>query len=263
MNFSIPLATLEVVMLAGVRMAAFLVIAPPFAHGAVPGRVKAMLAVGLGLAAAPGAKAAADAAGVRVGDAVASGTATFLADLLLQVVVGGALGFLVALVFAAVQSAGNLIDLFGGFQLAQAFDPMSMTNGAQFSRLYTMTAIVLLFASDAYQVVIAGLVRSFDALPIGMPLDLAAMAQAVTTGITDLFVAALQVAGPLIVVLFLADAGLGLLTRVAPALNAFALGFPLKILLTITLCVVAYLALPQIVAALTDDAMGAVMEVGR
>ena len=92
------------------------------------------------------------------------------------------------------------------------------------------------------------------------PLD---AGQAVTTGITDLFVAALQVAGPLIVVLFLADAGLGLLTRVAPALNAFALGFPLKILLTITLSVVAYLALPQIVASLTDDAMGTVMEVGR
>ena len=46
-----------------------------------------------------------------------------------------------------------------------------------------------------------------------------------------MFVAALQIAGPLLVVLFLADVGLGLLTRVAPALNAFALGFPLKILL--------------------------------
>ena len=48
-----------------------------------------------------------------------------------------------------------------------------------------------------------------------------------------MFVAALQIAGPLLVVLFLADVGLGLLTRVAPALNAFALGFPLKILLTL------------------------------
>lgn len=260
MGVTLPLATIEVMMLAGVRMAAFLVIAPPFSHRAVPGRVKAMLAVGLGLAAAPGAAAA---AGPAVGTAVASGTAGFIGDLVLQVVIGGALGFLVAMVFGAVQAAGNLIDLFGGFQLAQAFDPMSMTNGAQFSRLYTMTAIVLLFASDAYQLVIAGLVRSFDALPLGTPLDLAAMAQAVTTGVTDLFLAALQIAGPLIVVLFLADAGLGLLTRVAPALNAFALGFPLKILLTISLSVMAYLALPQIVSALTGDALGHVMEVGR
>ena len=59
-----------------------------------------------------------------------------------------------------------------------------------------------------------------------------------------MFLAAVQIAGPLLVVLFLADAGLGLLTRVAPALNAFALGFPLKILLTLTLAAVVFVALP-------------------
>ena len=55
------------------------------------------------------------------------------------------------------------------------------------------------------------------------------------TAVTQMFLAAVQIAGPLLVVLFLADVGLGLLTRVAPALNAFALGFPLKILLTLSL----------------------------
>ncbi len=254
---TIPLAWLEVVMLAGVRIAAFLVIAPPFAHRAIPGQVKAMLAVGLGVLAAPGATAA---AGPELGTAIATGTARFLGDVVLQVLVGAALGFLVALVFSAVQAAGTLIDLFGGFQLAAAFDPMSMSNGAQFTRLYQLTAIVLLFASDAHHIVIAGLVRSFEALPLGTPLDLAAMAETITHGLTDMFLAALQVAGPLIAVLFLADVGLGLLTRVAPALNAFALGFPLKILLTVLLGVTAYLALPQVVASLTD---AAITDLGR
>ena len=156
-----------------------------------------------------------------------------------------------------------MIDLFGGFQLASAFDPMSMTNGAQWSRLYQLTTIVLLFASNAYQVMIAGLARTFDALPLGSGLDLAALAHTLTTGLTDMFVAALQIAGPLIAVLFLADVGLGLLTRVAPALNAFALGFPLKILLTLTLGVTAYLALPNVVAALTDSSISALLGVTR
>ncbi len=257
---TLPLAGLEVVMLAGVRIAAFLVVAPPFAHRGIPGTVKAMIATALGLLVAPRALAR---GGPEVGTAIASGTARLLADLVLQVVVGAGLGFLVALVFAAVSSAGNLIDLFGGFQLAQAFDPMSMTNGAQFARLYQLSAVVLLFASGGYQLVVAGLVRSFDALPLGTPLDLAAMAQAVTDGLTGMFVAALQIAGPLVAVLFLADVGLGLLTRVAPALNAFALGFPLKILLTIVLGVSAYLALPEIVGALTEDAVRTVGEVVR
>lgn len=260
MGLTIPLAGLEMLLLTGVRIAAFLLVAPPFAHRAIPGTVKAMLAMGLGLLALP---RAAGAAGPQVGTAIASGTATFIGQLLLQVLIGAALGFLVAMVFSAVQAAGNLIDLFGGFQLAQAFDPMSQTNGAQFARLYQITAVTLLFVSDAHHVVIAGLVRSFEALPLGVPLNLAAMAQAVTGGITDLFLAALQVAGPLIVVLFMADAGLGLLTRVAPALNAFALGFPLKILLVLTLGVSAYLTLPQIVASLTESAVTVVLEVAR
>ena len=54
-----------------------------------------------------------------------------------------------------------------------------------------------------------------------------------TSAVTGMFLSAVQIAGPLLVVLFLADVGLGLLTRVAPALNAFSLGFPLKIMLTL------------------------------
>ena len=66
-----------------------------------------------------------------------------------------------------MQAAGDLIDLFGGFQMAAAFDPLSRSSGAQFSRLYQMTALVLLFATDGYQIVLGGLVRTFDALPLG------------------------------------------------------------------------------------------------
>ena len=77
-----------------------------------------------------------------------------------------------------------------------------------------------------------------------------------------MFLAAVQIAGPLLVVLFLADAGLGLLTRVAPALNAFALGFPLKILLTLTLVSVVFVALPRVVSALVQQIVRTLAGVG-
>ncbi|WP_167040950.1 flagellar biosynthetic protein FliR [Salinibacterium sp. ZJ454] len=244
MQFSLDLAWLEAVMLAGVRMVAFLVIAPPFSYNAIPVRVKAMLGIGLALAVSPQVTA-----GYQ-----SLGTVEFFGALVLEVVVGAALGFLVMLVFSAVQGAGHLIDMFGGFQMAQGFDPQSMVNGAQFTRLFHMTALVLLFASDGYQLIIAGLTRTFTALPLGGGMDLSAPVEAMTGGVTQMFLAAVQIAGPLLVVLFLADVGLGLLTRVAPALNAFALGFPLKILVTLIFAVVVYVALPGIVASLTDDA---------
>lgn len=245
MDVTLPLGAVGTAMLVGTRIAAFLVVAPPFAHRGVPGQVRVILALGLALAVAP-----------RLGDAPATGTAPFLLDLVLQAVVGLALGFVVRLVFAAIESAGAALDLFGGFQLATAFDPMSMTGGAQFARLYQFLALALLVASDGHHVVLGGLVRSFEALPLGTAPDAAAVAGTVTEGVTGMLVAALQIAGPLLVVLFLADVGLGLLTRVAPALNAFALGFPAKILLTVSLAGVALLTLPGVVSALTQDAFG-------
>jgi flagellar biosynthesis protein FliR len=255
MDLTVSLSAVEVVMLAGVRIAAFLVVAPPFASKAVPGQVKAMLSMGIAMAVAPRAAQASLDAGVQTGQAIASGSAVFFVDLLGEVLVGAGLGFGVSMVFAAVQSAGGVIDLFGGFQMASAFDPASMTRGAQFTKMYQATTVALLFASSGYQLVLGGLVRTFDVIPLGAGLDLAVLGQSLTTGFSQLMVAALQIAGPLIAVLFLADIGLGLLTRVAPALNAFALGFPLKILLTLVLGVTAYLALPQVVDVLTEDAV--------
>lgn len=246
MELTLGFGWIEAVMLAGVRMTAFLFIAPPFSYNAFPARVKAMLAIGLALAVSPQV----------VTGYVSLDTAGFIGALVLEVVVGAVLGFLVFLVFAAVQSAGNLIDMFGGFQLAQGFDPQSMVNGAQFARLFHVTALALLFASDGYQLIIGGLARSFTALPIGGGVDLATSAEAMVAGVTQMFLASVQIAGPLLVVLFLADAGLGLLTRVAPALNAFALGFPLKILLTMVLAAVVFVALPSVVSSLTGQAVG-------
>ncbi|WP_146364210.1 flagellar biosynthetic protein FliR [Arthrobacter yangruifuii] len=252
MDITLDQDWIEAFMLASVRMVAFLIIAPPFSYNAFPARIKAMLGLGLGLAIAP-----------QVSEGYnALGTGAFFLAIVMELLVGAALGFLVMVVFSAVQSAGNLIDTFGGFQLAQAFDPQSMVNGAQFTRIFQITALALLFASDGYQLIIGGLMRSFTALPLTGGLDLAEPVSALTGAVSQMFLASVQIAGPLLVVLFLADAGLGLLTRVAPALNAFALGFPLKILLTLSLASMVFLALPRIVSALVSAIEGALAGVG-
>ena len=104
---------------------------------------------------------------------------------------------------------------------------------------------------------------TFDAVPLATGLDLADPAKAMVSGLTQMFLASLQIAGPLIVVLFLADVGLGLLTRVAPALNAFSLGFPLKIMLTVLLAAIVFVALPGVVSGITDTAVKTLLGVTR
>ncbi|WIE84946.1 flagellar biosynthetic protein FliR [Curtobacterium sp. MCPF17_021] len=248
MELSIDADRLEATMLAGVRLVAFFVIAPPFSYRAFPGTVKVILGLGLAIGVAP-----------RVAVGYESlDTGPFLLALLTQLVVGLSLGFLVFLVFAAAQSAGALIDLFGGFTLAQAFDPQSQVNGAQFTRLFQMTALALLFTSGGYQLIVGGLVRSFDAVPLTGAFAVDGLASMLVTAMSQMFLATLQIAGPLVVVLFLADVGLGLLTRVAPALNAFQMGFPIKIGLTVLFAGALFMALPSVVSSLTGDAVEAI-----
>jgi flagellar biosynthetic protein FliR len=248
MELSIDADRLEATMLAGVRLVAFFVIAPPFSYRAFPGTVKVILGLGLAIGVAPR---------VAVGYEQLE-TGPFLLALLTQLVVGLSLGFLVFLVFAAVQSAGALIDLFGGFTLAQAFDPQSQVNGAQFTRLFQMTALALLFTSGGYQLIVGGLVRSFDAVPLTGTFAVDGLASMLVAAMSQMFLATLQIAGPLVVVLFLADVGLGLLTRVAPALNAFQMGFPIKIGLTVLFAGALFMALPSVVSSLTGDAVEAI-----
>jgi flagellar biosynthetic protein FliR len=248
MELSIDADRLEATMLAGVRLVAFFVIAPPFSYRAFPGTVKVILGLGLAIGVAPR---------VAVGYESLE-TGPFLLALFTQLVVGLSLGFLVFLVFAAVQSAGALIDLFGGFTLAQAFDPQSQVNGAQFTRLFQMTALALLFTSGGYQLIVGGLVRSFDAVPLTGTFAVDGLASMLVTAMSQMFLATLQIAGPLVVVLFLADVGLGLLTRVAPALNAFQMGFPIKIGLTVLFAGALFMALPSVVSSLTGDAVEAI-----
>lgn len=245
MGFTFDYGWVEAVMLSSVRIAAFIVIAPPFSYKAFPGRVKAMLALGLALAVSPQATA-----GYKVLD-----TAPFLGAIVAELTVGLILGFLVMLTFAAVQSAGDLIDMFGGFQMSSAFDPQMQINGAQFSKFFTMTVTALLLSSGAYALIIGGITHTFATIPVGAGLDLAHPVEAIVSGITGMFISAIQIAGPLAIVLFLADAGLGLLTKVAPSMNAFSLGFPLKILITLSLAGIAYAALPDAVAGLTQRAV--------
>ena len=66
-------------------------------------------------------------------------------------------------------------------------------------------------------------------------MSLAHLDQTLVHGMTSMFVAALQIAAPLIAVLFLADVALGLLSRISPQLNVFQVSFPLKIMLTLGL----------------------------
>ncbi|GGS86712.1 flagellar biosynthetic protein FliR [Planobispora rosea] len=242
--------TLAALLLASIRAAAWLLISPPFNSKAIPNMVKALLAVAIALPLTP------QLAG-QLPDITA---ATMLIGAIEQVIAGVALGFLTSLVFAAVQAAGDLLDIFGGFSLATAFDPLSMAASSVFGKFYQMLCTTLLLVSGAYQFVLLGFTKTYSVLPLNGTLSLGTLSELITGGLADLFVATLQIAGPIIAVLFCADLALGLLSKAAPALNAFSLGFPVKIFLTLALAGIGISVLPGVIDGLTDRAVRLMME---
>jgi flagellar biosynthetic protein FliR len=250
MNFELPTSQLLAIILAAVRASAWLMVCPPFNSRLIPGPVKALLSVALAVPMAPHLQ----------GDLPSLQTSALIVSSAEQVVVGAALGFVTLVFFAVLQAAGDLIDVFGGFTLAFAFDPLSQSQSSVFGRFYNLLAVTLLFASDGHQLVLRGFLQSYKTLPLNNTLSLETLSEVLTNGLGELFLSAVQIAGPLIAVMFLTDVAFGLLNRVAPALNAFSLGFPAKIFLVLLLAGTAISVLPRIVDSLVQRSVSVVVQ---
>jgi flagellar biosynthesis protein FliR len=251
MNVDVPTAELIAILLGAARTGAWMMLAPPFNSRLLPGTVKALLSIGLTLPLAPYLRSTVP----------SLQTADIIASAALQVFVGASLGFLTYLMFAALQAAGDMLDLFGGFTLAMGYDPLSLNQSSVFGRFYNLVAVTILFASDGHQVILRGFLQSFRTMPLNLTFNVGTLSQLILKGFGEMFIAALQIAGPLVAVLFLTDVAFGLLNRVAPALNAFQLGFPAKIFLVLLLSGLAITTLPQVVEQIVDKGVVAVLKI--
>lgn len=231
-------------LLALVRVSAWLLIVPPFATRAIPPMAK------IGIAAA----VALPVAGRMVPQTEIIELGPLLAAIVLNVAIGVALGFVVYLLFAAVQAAGELIDLFGGFTVAPAFDPFSNAQSSTFGRFYQLLATTLLFVINGHILLLEGFLSSFDAIGATGP-SLTDLSDNLAGAVATFFIAAVEIAAPLLAALFLTEVALGLLSRAAPQMNVFILGFPIKIMITLVLGGLALPLLPGSVEALLEEAM--------
>jgi len=232
-------------LLASVRILAWMAVVPPFSGKSVPPMAKVVLSLGLAFAVAP------------AGQQIPVDSISLMLNVTTQVLIGVSMGFVCKMLFAAIAAAGALIDVFGGFSLASGFDPLSMNSTTVFGKFHQMLATVLLFVSGGYLIVIGGLLKTFEFLPLGTSPDWASFEGVVVTAFGLFFTTAVQIALPMIAVLFIADIGLALLTKVAPQLNAINVMFPVKIGLTLLLVGLTFPVLPGAIDRLVDLSMQA------
>ena len=243
MDYTFGATMLSGYLLALGRTAGFILLAPPFNTRAFPTQARAGLAFALAIPLSVW----------TTPTAPTLGSNDMIGKLLLQVLMGVTLGFFVQLAVAAIQTVGDLIDVAGGFSISIGNDPLLLVQSSVMGRLHQLTAVTLLFVGDGHLIILQGLSRSLQLRPDPI-VDLPTTAAAVTDGVSAMFLAAVQITAPILAALLIADVALGLLTRAAPALNAFALAFPLKILLSLLLIGLILTQIPGALNRLVDEA---------
>jgi flagellar biosynthetic protein FliR len=146
-----------------------------------------------------------------------------------QLVIGLALGFAVRVVFAAVEFAGEVIGLQMGLNFAGFFDPVTAGAGTATGRFLGTVIAWLFVVGGGHLLVIAVLVQSFTAFPVGPePFAFLHQMQPQRWG-AEIFSTGLWIALPLVTMLLFINLVLGTISRVAPQINIFAIGFPVTL----------------------------------
>jgi flagellar biosynthetic protein FliR len=217
-----------------VRIGACFMVAPGFGAIFVPPRLRIVLAGAVALLVAPLVTIPMGVTPLSFGGIVIT---------VQQVIIGAALGFALQVLFDSVAMGGQLLANSMGLSFAFNVDPMHGTSTPALGQLYALLVMLTFLALDGHLALIEALVDGFRTLPIG------------TTGLgndgywtivswgTQIFSGALAVALPGVTALLIVNIAFGVMSRAAPALNLFAVGFPITLVFGLVIIVIGLPAL--------------------
>jgi flagellar biosynthetic protein FliR len=207
--------------LLSVRVAAATTLTAVLGPTELPGLVRVLVALSLGVLLASSAGAAA---------APVASIVAFVIACLGELIIGAAMaaGFLAA--YSATQVAGRVLDTQMGFGIASIFNPATRAAAPLLGTLLGMAGVSIFLAMDGHHVLIRALAQSVESLPPGSVL-LTLDWEALTVQSGVMFGYGLALAAPVMSVLLLTDLALAVFARSMPQLNIFVMGFAVKILL--------------------------------
>ncbi|HEX6970808.1 MAG TPA: flagellar biosynthetic protein FliR [Limnochordia bacterium] len=152
-----------------------------------------------------------------------------------ELLIGLAIGFVSGLIFTAAYVSGQLIDFPAGFGMAAVFDPQGGPQVPILAQFQYTVAVLIFLLVDAHHLLLRALVQSYQWAPIGAVTFAPLTLRAAVDGVAGAFSLGVQIAFPILAVLFVTDLAIGIIARAVPQANVFFVGFPLKIVLGIAL----------------------------
>lgn len=202
------------------RILALIASAPILGNKQIPIRIKISLAMLITFIVAPT---------LNVPGNIEPASAQGLFVLVQQILAGLAMGFAMRLIFTAVEMAGDLAGMQMGLGFASFYDPVNASYTPVIAQFLGVIAALAFLGFDGHLYMLSALVDSFQAFPISTAMPSAAAFRTLAEWGTTIFTHALQLSMPLIGALMITNLALGILTRSAPQLNIFAVGFPITL----------------------------------
>jgi len=202
------------------RILGLVATAPLYGNLSVPLRVKVCFGIALSLIVAPGLN------NIPTVDPM---SLPGMLILMQQLVIGLAMGFAMRIVFAAVEMAGEIVGMTMGLGFATFFDPQSKGRSSAIAQFLSLLMLMLYLAANIHLMMIATLAESFYTMPIAAGGFGAHNFHQIVIWGGHIFSAGVQLSLPIVAALLIVNAALGILTRTAPQLNIFGIGFPIAI----------------------------------
>jgi flagellar biosynthetic protein FliR len=202
------------------RILGLIAASPLFGNASIPVSVKVALGVMLAAIMAPAIPA------LPAADPMSM--AGFLI-LVQELLIGLGMGFAMRIVFAAIEMAGEVSSLTMGLGFATFFDPMTSGRSSAVSQFLALIATMAFLATNAHLALLSALAESFITMPVSAtPMSANAPLELARWG-ARIFSAGLQLSLPIVAALLITNVALGILTRAAPQLNIFGIGFPVTL----------------------------------
>ena len=201
------------------RILGLIAAAPFFSNRAMSARIRLVAGLTIGMAVIPALPPL---------PAIPTDSWFALGVLAHQALIGIAIGFTIRILFAAVDLAGEMIGLQMGLSFAVFFSPQTGGQSSVVAEFLNLLTLLVFLAMNGHLMLIKILVMSFEWLPIGEATAQQAWLVVVRHA-SVMFAVGVLIALPLVAALLITNVALGVLTRAAPQLNLFAVGFPVTL----------------------------------
>jgi flagellar biosynthesis protein FliR len=208
------------------RVGPLFLLAPVLSSGMLVARAKFIAAAGISVALTPIAAAHHPPPQDPIG---------FVSLLLQETLVGIAFALALGVLLAAVQAGASLLDTLVGFSFGSLVDPLTGVQAAVLGQVYTMFALMIFVLMNGVELMVTGLARSYELVPLGSFPTFASLGRLALDASMAVPVMGLELIGPVLIAVVLADGAFGLMARAVPQMNVFVIGLPVKVIVAFAL----------------------------